>query len=172
MQPKPPETHDPVVLALIDAVTAWQGALEQALSSAGISYVKWLLLRAVAQGKFTRHQSWQGPILIDPQLSEHLLGELHLEGWIVFAHPEKPGDAELAICEPSVTSAAPRIAPPAKCRFDRLFQSVRALHSVSVAPFSAIERATLSALLRRMQNTLHDHTSRQTRLEPSAAAAA
>ena len=47
MQPKALDIHEPVVLALVDAVTAWQGALDQTLRVAGLTYPEWLLLQAI-----------------------------------------------------------------------------------------------------------------------------
>ncbi len=135
-------TSEPVVQGLIEAVCAWQAALEQALSDFGISYTKWLLLRAIACGDFIRHQAYRGQILIDADLSERLLEELHAHGWIELAE-------------------APRIADSAHGRLERVWQAVKALHSVSVAAFNPQERAALSALLRRMSQTLGDHTARR-----------
>ncbi|AOY93672.1 hypothetical protein BKK79_19070 [Cupriavidus sp. USMAA2-4] len=144
------EASEPLILALTDAMTAWQGALELTLSAAGLSYVKWLLLRAIARGNFTRGAALCGPVLIDPPWSERLLRELRDDGWLSFAGSE-----------------APRIRTDAEDRVRRVWQAVKALHSVSVAPFNAQERVALGSLLERMKGTLHDHTGRQRRLAPA-----
>ena len=143
------EASEPLILALTDAMTARQGALELTLSAAGLSYVKWLLLRAIARGNFTRGAALCGPVLIDP-LGPRLLRELRDDGWLSFAGNE-----------------APRIRTDAEDRVRRVWQAVKALHSVSVAPFNAQERVALGSLLERMKGTLHDHTGRQRRLAPA-----
>jgi len=153
MQPKPLEPNEPVVLALIDAVTAWQAALEQTLSASGLNYAKWLLLRAIRHNSFVRHAPLPGPMLIDIAQSERMLDELRQEGWVEYSD-----------------AAAPAIAEGAHGRLERLWQAVKALHSVSVSPFSSQERVALGSLLQRMKLTLHDHSERRSRSErlPSA----
>ncbi|QET02023.1 MULTISPECIES: MarR family transcriptional regulator [Cupriavidus] len=147
MQPKALETNEPVVLALVDAVTAWQAALEQTLSVSGLTYSKWLLLRAIGQERLARAQPFHGAVFMDIARTEALLSELHDDGWIEFA---ETGNA----C----------IAPAARARFDRAAQAVKALHSVSVGHLNSEERAALGGLLQRMTGTLHDHAERRSRL--------
>ncbi|CAG9178015.1 hypothetical protein LMG32289_03970 [Cupriavidus pampae] len=147
MQPKALETNEPVVLALVDAVTAWQAALEQTLSVSGLTYTKWLLLRAIGQERLTRAQPFQGTVYIDSARTEALLADLHAEGWIEFAE-----------------TGAPCIAPAARPRFERAAQAVKALHSVSVGHLNTEERAALGGLLQRMTGTLHNHAERRSRL--------
>lgn len=158
MQPLTADLPEPVVLALIDTVKSWQSALDHALATSGINYVKWLLLRAIHHGEFTRHQPWLGQVLIDAAMSEHLLVELQHDGWIRF-EARTPGEDAVPVL---VETTLPRLA--------RIAQSVRALHSVSVASFNPQERATLGALLRRMNETLSEHTARQHRLHATNAA--
>jgi len=155
MQSKPLEPNEPVVLALVDAVTAWQGALEQTLSVSGLSYTKWLLLRAIRQNAFVRHQPFLGAMPIDVACSERLLSELAQDGWVEYSD-----------------TVAPRIAEAASTRLERAWQAVKALHSVSVAPFSSQERVALGSLLQRMQLTLSDHSARRSRSECAASAEA
>ncbi|AZG14739.1 MULTISPECIES: MarR family transcriptional regulator [Cupriavidus] len=146
MQPKALEIHEPVVLSLVDAVTAWQGALDQTLSDSGLTYPKWLLLRAIRLGDFTRGEPCQGAIFLDVPQTERLLRELHADGWIDF-----PADG------------TPHIAADACPRLERAAQAVRALHSVSVGQLAPAERAALTSLLHRMTTTLEDHAARHTR---------
>ncbi|WP_432259856.1 MarR family winged helix-turn-helix transcriptional regulator [Cupriavidus sp. TMH.W2] len=152
MQPRPLEPSEPVVLALIDAVTAWQGALNQTLRTSGLNYAQWLLLRAIRHGAFVRGAPLAGPMPIDAARSETMLDELQRDGWIEFAATE-----------------APRIAEGAANRLQRAAQALSALHSVSVAAFSSQERAALGSLLERMKTTLNGHTSRQIRAGSDAA---
>ncbi|CAG2128108.1 MarR family transcriptional regulator [Cupriavidus plantarum] len=147
MQPKALETNEPVVLALVDAVTAWQAALEQTLSVSGLTYTKWLLLRAIGQERLTRAQPFHGPVFMDIAEMETQLASLHADGWIEFT---ETGNA----C----------ISPAARARFDRAAQAVKALHSVSVGHLNSEERAALGGLLQRMTGTLHDHAERRSRL--------
>jgi len=142
------QASEPLVLALIEAVTAWQRALERTLSSSGLNYVKWLLLRAIAKGEFVRGAALCGPVMIDASWSERLLRELRDDGWLAFAGQEPP-----------------RIPAEADARVQRVGLAVKALHSVSVAPFNTQERVALGSLLERMKGTLHDHTQRQRRRE-------
>ena len=146
MQPKALEIHEPVVLSLVDAVTAWQSALEQTLSVSGLTYPKWLLLRAIRLGQFTRGQPCHGAIFLDVPQTERLLRELHADGWLEF--PE---------------DGTPQLAPQACVRLERAGQAVRALHSVSVGQLGAGERAALTSLLHRMTTTLDDHAARHHR---------
>ncbi|NOV24139.1 MarR family transcriptional regulator [Cupriavidus necator] len=146
MQPRPLEPSEPVVLALIDAVTAWQGALEQTLQASGLTYSQWLLLRAIRQGAFKRGLSLGGPMPIDAAQSEAMLDELRRDGWIEYT-----------------ATMAPRVAEGATMRMQRTAQALSALHSVSVAAFNPQERAALVSLLDRMESTLISHTSRQVR---------
>ncbi|CAG2128493.1 MarR family transcriptional regulator [Cupriavidus numazuensis] len=155
MHTKPLEPNEPVVLALVDAVTAWQRALEQTLAASGLNYAKWLLLRAIRQNIFVRHEPLAGAMLIDAACSERLLSDLQGDGWIEY----------------SGSAAAPQICAAAEGRLERVWQAVKALHSVSVSPFSSQERAALGTLLQRMKLTLSDHSERRNRsttTEPTA----
>ncbi|WP_354684866.1 MarR family transcriptional regulator [Cupriavidus necator] len=147
MQPRPLEPNEPVVLALVDAVTAWQDALEQTLSASGLNYAKWLLLRAIRRGAFVRGSTLPGAMPIDATRSELLLAELERDGWIEYSD-----------------NLPPRIAESAAGRLERASQALSALHSVSVAPFNSQERVALGSLLERMKITLSDHTTRQIRV--------
>lgn len=166
MVAKQNESVEPTVVALIDAVTAWQGALDQTLSASGLTYAKLLLLRAISRGEFERGKGYRGAVFVDATLAEHLLTELHAHSWVRFVnaldHPCAPDDAD----------ARPTIAEAMRARLARIEQSVKALHSVSAAPFSADERATLGLLLQRMKETLDDHRSRQERRPCEGLAAA
>jgi hypothetical protein len=166
MVTKPNESVEPTVVALIDAVTAWQGALDQTLSASGLTYAKLLLLRAMLKGEFERGSGYRGAVFVDAKLAEHLLRELHADGWVQFV------DALDHPCVPDAANARPTIAEPVRARLGRIEQSVKALHSVSAAPFSADERATLGLLLQRMKETLNDHRSRQERRPCDGLAAA
>lgn len=141
------ESHEPVVFDLIDTVKAWQDVLNQELSVYGINYVKWVLLRAIMHGEFVRHEDYLGPLLIDAEQAERLLAELHATGWVAFTSAPQ--------------TAEPFVPPEAMARVTRVSQSVRALHSVSVAPFDRQERAALGTLLRRMKSTLREHSQRK-----------
>lgn len=147
MQPKALETNEPVVLALVDAVTAWQAALEQTLSASGLTYSKWLLLRAIRQEYLTRAQPFQGAVFMDATQTERLLCELRDDGWLEFNE-----------------AGTPCLTPSAKARVDRAAQAVKALHSVSVGHLNTEERVALGSLLHRMTGTLHDHAERRSRL--------
>lgn len=155
MQPRPLESNEPVVLALVDAVTAWQDALEQTLSASGLNYAKWLLLRAIRRGDFVRGAPLPGAMPIDVPQSELLLQELRRDGWIEYAEGNAP--------------RMPRISDTAASRLERVSQALSALHSVSVAPFSPQERVALGSLLERMKIRLNDHTTRQIRVGGEAA---
>jgi hypothetical protein len=146
MQPKALDIHEPVVRALVDAVTAWQGALDQTLRVSGLTYPEWLLLQAIRLEQFTRGQPCEGAIFLDVPQTERLLYALHADGWLEFA-----------------ADGTPRIAAAATARLERAAKAVRALHSVSVCDLSAAERAALSSLLHRMTTTLDDHSARHTR---------
>ncbi|WP_042885022.1 hypothetical protein [Cupriavidus necator] len=152
MQPRPLEPNEPVVLALVDAVTAWQEALEQTLSASGLNYAKWLLLRAIRQGAFVRGSPLPGTMRVDVAQSEQMLQDLERDGWIEYAD-----------------ALHPHIADAAASRLERTGQALSALHSVSVAPFSSQERVALGSLLERMKITLSDHTTRQIRVGTEAA---
>ncbi|WP_224004714.1 MarR family winged helix-turn-helix transcriptional regulator [Cupriavidus pinatubonensis] len=156
MNNKPLEPNEPVLLALVDAVTAWQSALEQTLAASGLNYAKWLLLRAIRQNAFVRHEPLVGAMLIDAACSERLLSDLLRDGWIECADSD----------------AAPHICTTAEGRLERVWQAVKALHSVSVSPFNSQERVALGTLLQRMKLTLSDHSERRSRSttnEPAAA---
>ncbi|MGO4279788.1 hypothetical protein SAMN05216321_102251 [Cupriavidus sp. OV038] len=146
MQPKALEINEPIVLALVDAVTAWQAALEQTLSVSGLTYPKWLLLRAIHTGTFRRGLPLSAAVFMDVAQTERLLNELREEGWLAFE-----------------ANGAPRIAASAAARLDRAGQGVKALHSVSVGQFNAEERVALTGLLHRMTGTLQDHAERHRR---------
>lgn len=146
MQPKALEIHEPVVLSLVDAVTAWQSALEQTLSVSGLTYPKWLLLRSIQIGEFSRGQPCQGAIFLDVPQTERLLRELHADGWLEFA-----------------SDGTPQIAFEAGSRLERAALAVRALHSVSVSHLAPAERTALASLLHRMTATLDDHAERHSR---------
>lgn len=146
MHTKPLEPNEPVVLALIEAVMAWQGALEQTLSASGLNYGKWVLLRAIWQNAFVRHEPLAGALLIDVASSERMLGELHDDGWVEYS-----------------STGAPRIPAAAEARVERVWGAVKALHSVSVSPFNSHERVALGTLLQRMKLTLSDHSARRSR---------
>lgn len=147
MQRKPLEPSEPVVLALIDAVTAWQDALEQSLRASGLTYAQWLLLRAIRQGAFVRGLPLPGTMPIDAVQADEMLEQLQRDGWIAYAE-----------------DLAPQIAEGAVKRLERAAQAISALHSVSVAAFSSQERAALASQLERMKTTLNDHTTRQIRV--------
>ncbi len=166
MVTKPNESVEPTVAALIDAVTAWQGALDQTLSASGLTYAKLLLLRAISNGEFARGKGYRGAVFVDAKLAEHLLAQLQADAWIVFV------DAHGQPCAAADADARPTIAEPMRARLARIEQGVKALHSVSAAPFSADERATLGVLLQRMKETLDDHRSRQERWPCDGLAAA
>lgn len=146
MHTKPLEPNEPVVLALVDAVMAWQGALEQTLSTSGLNYGKWILLRAICQNAFVRHEPLAGAMLIDAACAERMLNELHDDGWVEYAG-----------------TGTPRISAAAEGRVERVWGAVKALHSVSVSPFSSHERVALGTLLQRMKLTLSDHSARRSR---------
>ena len=146
MHTKPLEPNEPVVLALVGAVMAWQAALEQTLSASGLNYGKWILLRAIWQNAFVRHEPLAGTMLIDVASSERMLGELHDDGWVEYS-----------------STGAPRIPAAAEHRVERVWGAVKALHSVSVSPFNSHERVALGTLLQRMKLTLSDHSARRSR---------
>lgn len=146
MQPKALEINEPIVLALVDAVTAWQGALEQTLSVSGLTYPKWLLLRAIHQGAFRRGLPLATAVFLDVAHTERLLVELRDDGWLAFD-----------------VDGTPHIATSASTRLDRAGQGVKALHSLSVGQFNAEERVALTGLLHRMTGTLTDHAERHRR---------
>ncbi len=146
MHTKPLEPNEPVVLALVDAVIAWQGALEQTLSTSGLNYGKWVLLRAIWQNVFVRNEPLAGVMLIDAACAERMLGGLHNAGWVEYS-----------------ATGAPRISAAAEGRVERVWGAVKALHSVSVAPFNSHERVALGTLLQRMKLTLSDHSARRSR---------
>ncbi|WP_050982903.1 hypothetical protein [Cupriavidus basilensis] len=155
MQPKALEPTESVVLALLDSVREWQRVLDQTLSDAGLDYPKWILLRAIRQQEFVRHEPYLGPMLISATQSESLLDTLHAGDWIAY--------------DPA---GQPFIPVEAEPRVDRVWKGLKALHSVSVAPFSAEERSALTASLRRMKDTLRDHSLRlgrqaERRVEPT-----
>ncbi|QOT79275.1 MarR family transcriptional regulator [Cupriavidus basilensis] len=143
MQPKALEPTESVLLALMDSVREWQRVLDQTLCDAGLDYAKWILLRAIRQEEFVRHEPYLGQMLISAAHSESLLEALHADGWITY--------------DPA---GRPLIPPCAEPKVDRVWKGLKALHSVSVAPFSTEERHALTASLRRMKATLHDHSVR------------
>ncbi|MGO4328523.1 MarR family transcriptional regulator [Cupriavidus sp. 2TAF22] len=124
----------------------WQGALDQTLSEVGLDYPGWILLRAIRQEEFVRHAPYFGLMLISVTQSEPMLGALQADGWIAF--------------DPAGQPFVPATALP---RVDRVYSALKALHSVSVAPFSSEERTALTASLLRMKATLHDHSVRRGR---------
>ncbi len=146
MQPKALEINEPVLLSLVDAVTAWQGALDQILSTSGLTYPKWLLLRAIRLDEFRRGHPCEGTIFLDVPQTERLLRELHAENWLEFA-----------------ADGTPQLMPAASVRLERAAQAVGALRSVSVCHLSSAERAALGSLLKRMTTTLVDHAARHSR---------
>lgn len=146
MQSTAHEVNEPVVLALVDAVTAWQGALEQTLSVSGLTYPNWLLLRAIRKDVFRRGKPCETAIFLDVPHTERLLRELSDAGWLEFA-----------------ADGTPRLATTAVSRMERAAQAVKALHSVSVGHLSSGERSALSSLLNRMTGTLQDHAERHSR---------
>lgn len=143
MRPRALEPTESVLLALMDSVREWQLVLDQTLSEAGLDYPGWILLRAIRQEEFVRHEPCLGPMLISAPQSESLLNALHKAQWIEF--------------DPAGQPFIPVGALP---RMDRVWNALKALHSVSVAPFSNEERTTLTASLMRMKATLHDHSVR------------
>ncbi|MGE8369705.1 MarR family transcriptional regulator [Cupriavidus sp.] len=155
MRPRALEPTESVLLALMDSVREWQRVLDQTLSDVGLDYAKWILLRAIRQDEFVRHEPWLGPMLISVPQSESLLHTLHADRWIEF--------------DPAGQPFIPAGAVP---RVERVWSGMKALHSVSVAPFSTEERTALTASLRRMKATLHDHSLRlgrqaEQRVEPA-----
>ncbi|MBY4896058.1 MarR family transcriptional regulator [Cupriavidus sp. AU9028] len=148
------EGNEPTIQALVEAVKAWQHALDITLQKAGLSYPKWVLLQGMIQRDYVRGQPFAGAVRIDPDMAEHLLAELHRDGWIVFdANPH------------AAFHATPVIPPERHGRLHRVAQSIRALHSVSLSSFTAEERVALSALLKRMQAPLQEHSARLQHLE-------
>lgn len=143
------EGNEPTIQALVEAVKAWQHALDVTLQKAELSYPKWLLLQGLIQETYVRGQPLAGAVLIDPEMAEHLLAELHRDGWIVFNADPK-----------AAFHATPVVPPERYSRLHRVAQSIRALHSVSLSAFTAEERVALSTLLKRMQAPLQDHTAR------------
>ncbi|WP_059412456.1 hypothetical protein [Cupriavidus basilensis] len=146
MRPKALEPTESVLLALMASVREWQRALDQTLSEVGLDYPGWLLLRAIRQEEFVRHAPYAGLMPIPVAQSESMLGPLQAEGWIAL-------DA----------AGTPFIPDTALPRIDRVYSALKALHSVSLAPFSSEERAVLTASLLRMKATLHDHCVRRGR---------
>ncbi|WP_420992191.1 MarR family transcriptional regulator [Cupriavidus sp. 30B13] len=146
MRPKALEPTESVLLALMASVREWQSALDQTLSEVGLDYPGWLLLRAIRQEEFVRHAPYAGLMPISVAQSEAMLGPLQAHGWIAL-------DA----------SGQPFIPAAALARVERVYTALKALHSVSLAPFSSAERAALTASLLRMKATLHDHCERRGR---------
>lgn len=149
------DAGDQTILALAAAMQAWQRALDATLSTQGLNYVKWTLLRAIAHGDYVRHQPYVGVLMIDVDMAERLLQELYRARWIVFA--DKAGRS----CGPALHDAQPLIAAEQRARIDKIGLAIKALHSVSVSPFNLEERSQLCALLQRMEQTLNNHASRQ-----------
>jgi hypothetical protein len=143
MRPRALEPTESLLLALMDSMREWQRVLDQTLSEAGLDYPKWILLRAIHQEEFVRHEPCLGPMLISATQSESLLHALHKAQWIEF--------------DPAGQPIIPAGALP---RMNRVWNALKALHSVSVAPFSTEERTTLTTSLMRMKATLHDHSVR------------
>lgn len=149
------DAGEPTIVALVEAMKAWQRALDSTLSTSGLTYVKWILLRAVARGDYVRHRPYLGAILIDVEMGEHLLAELHRDRWIAFV------DGAGMTCGPALPEAQPVVSEAERARVQRIAQSIKALHSVSVSPFSSDERAMLSTLLQRMQANLNEFSDRR-----------
>ncbi len=149
------DAGEPTIVALVEAMKAWQRALDTTLSTSGLTYVKWILLRAVARGDYVRHQPYLGAILIDVEMGEHLLAELHRDRWIGFV------DGAGMTCGPALPEAQPVVPEAERARVQRIAQSIKALHSVSVSPFSSDERTMLSTLLQRMQVNLNEFSDRR-----------
>lgn len=152
---KPTDAGEPTIVALADAMKAWQRALDTTLSASGLSYVKWILLRGIARGDYVRHEPYVSAVLIDVEMAERLLAQLYRDRWIAFV--DHAGNA----CGPTADHAQPVIAEHQRRRVERIALSVKALHSVSVSPFSTDERAVLCRLLQKMQHTLDEHSDRQ-----------
>ncbi len=144
MQPRPLEPSEPVVLALVDAVTAWQSALEQTLCASGLNYAQWLLLRAIRQDAFVRGSPLTGPMPIDVARSETMLDELQRDGWIEYAGTQRPA---LQNAQPTGCSAPRR--PSARCT------ACQWRHSI---PRSVLRWHPAGA---DEVTTLSDHTTRQ-----------
>ncbi len=149
------DAGEPTIVALVEAMKAWQRALDTTLSASGLTYVKWILLRAVARGDYVRHRPYLGAILIDVEMGEHLLAELHRDRWIAFV------DGAGMTCGPALPEAQPVVPEAERARVQRIAQSIKALHSVSVSPFSSDERTMLSTLLQRMQVNLNEFSDRR-----------
>ncbi|MBO4122831.1 MarR family transcriptional regulator [Cupriavidus gilardii] len=149
------DAGEPTIVALVEAMKAWQRALDTTLSASGLTYVKWILLRAIARGDYVRHRPYLGAILIDIEMGEHLLAELHRDHWIAFV------DGAGMTCGPALPEAQPVVPDAGRARVQRIAQSIKALHSVSVGPFSTEERAMLSTLLQRMQVHLNEFSDRR-----------
>lgn len=149
------DAGEPTIVALVEAMKAWQRALDTTLSTSGLTYVKWILLRAIARGDYVRHRPYLGAILIDVEMGEHLLAELHRDRWIGFV------DGAGMTCGPALPEAQPVVPEAERARVQRIAQSIKALHSVSVSPFSSDERAMLSTLLQRMQANLNGFSDRR-----------
>lgn len=149
------DAGEPTIVALVEAMKAWQRALDTTLSASGLTYVKWILLRAIARGDYVRHRPYLGAILIDVEMGEHLLAELHRDHWIAFV------DGAGMTCGPALPEAQPVVPEAGRARVQRIAQSIKALHSVSVGPFSTEERAMLSTLLQRMQVNLNEFSDRR-----------
>lgn len=149
------DAGEPTIVALVEAMKAWQRALDSTLSTSGLTYVKWILLRAIARGDYVRHQPYLGAILIDVEMGEHLLAELHRDRWIAFV------DGAGMTCGPALPEAQPVVPEAERARVQRIAQSIKALHSVSVSPFSSDERTMLSTLLQRMQVNLNEFSDRR-----------
>lgn len=149
------DAGEPTIMALVEAMKAWQRALDTTLSTSGLTYVKWILLRAVARGDYVRHRPYLGAILIDVEMGEHLLAELHRDRWIAFV------DGAGMTCGPALPEAQPVVPEAERARVQRIAQSIKALHSVSVSPFNSGERTMLSTLLQRMQVNLNEFSDRR-----------
>ena len=152
---KPTDAGEPTIVALVDAMKAWQRTLDTTLSASGLTYVKWILLRGIARADYVRHEPYVSAVFIDVEMAERLLAELHRDRWIGFADPA--GRA----CGPTAPDGQPHIAEHQRRRIERIALAMKALHSVSVSPFSSDERALLCRLLQKMQQTLNDHSDRQ-----------
>lgn len=149
------DAGEPTIVALVEAMKAWQRALDTTLSTSGLTYVKWILLRAIARGDYVRHRPYLGAILIDVEMAEHLLAELHRDRWIGFV------DGAGMACGPALPEGQPVVPEAERARVQRIAQSLKALHSVSVSPFTSDERAMLSTMLQRMQANLNEFSDRR-----------
>ncbi|MGK9872227.1 hypothetical protein O6151_24045, partial [Salmonella enterica subsp. enterica] len=64
-------------------------------------------------------------------------------------------------CGPALPEGQPVVPEAERARVQRIAQSLKALHSVSVSPFTSDERAMLSTMLQRMQANLNEFSDRR-----------